>query len=213
MGLSAGRGVLNMNPKKITNKWLAENYFSKHEITTHEIFGSDLGRLEYMRWQEPGTWNCGIDYMARCGNLYVSGDLGEAIYCWYAKALSLEWIAGLNLDYFHGKTSASELGRMLENYEWDSDLARKKIFQYFKMERNCKGYKKFKDETRHSDLFDGKFQFHAWINRRHNLVYDLFGPDYWEFLYNMGRYIPLRTRLHLLGLAMAFNKFTPKGIM
>jgi hypothetical protein len=90
---------------------LIDDYFKNHKITLHGIIGTEIGRLEYMRWQKPGSWNCGVDYLVRSGNLIVTGDLGYAIYCWYDNKVSLEWIAGLNLGYFHEKCQASENGR------------------------------------------------------------------------------------------------------
>jgi hypothetical protein len=182
---------------------LIEDHFKNHKITLHENIGTEIGRLEYMRWQKPGSWVCGVDYLVRSGNLIVTGDLGEAIYCWHGNKVSLEWISGLDLYYFHGKCQASENGRNVKNYDWSEEKARRRIFEHFKDYYDCKSAKKFKDMN---PPIHNEREFVEWINANHDDVSDMFGIDYWEFLYSCGRVIPARTRLHLLGLKLAFNK-------
>lgn len=51
---------------------MIETNFRDHKITLHEILGTEIGRLEYLRWQKPGSWICGVDYLVRSGNLLVA---------------------------------------------------------------------------------------------------------------------------------------------
>ena len=186
------------------NRRLAEEYFDKHRVVNHELIRGERPRLEVLRWQEPGTVICMIDYLLKDDCLVVIGDLGDGIYRWHAPGVTLEWISGLNLDYFHGKCRASELGDSLNAWEWDGREARKYIFERFRDDRDCKGYKKYLDSSFPS-VIDNKEEFYAALY--HEDCYDIFGSDWQEWLPEVGRLYPLRTRLHLIGLKMAFAEY------
>ena len=170
--------------------------FKDHMVIAHEILGSDLGRLEYLRWQKPGTGIYGVDYVLKSATLFVSGDLGEASYIW-SPPISLQWIAGCNLGYFHGKCTASEDGRY--PHEWNEKTMQKSVLEYFKYNQDCKGYKAFLEA--HVPLHNRE-ELIAWCH--YNDPTGLLGDDWWEWFIQGGEVVPFRTRAHLIGLKMAF---------
>ena len=197
-------GMDNMN--KEYEKIIREEWFKDHQVLEHDLIGYSKGRspIETLIWGKPGTIHYKIFYtlINRHGVLSVYGDLGEAVYRWYGNTW-LEGIARFNLDYFHGKTTASELGRVGINYDWDEGIARKSIFEHFKEEMDCKGYKKFLDSYL-AETLHNKNEFIAELNA--GGYHDIFGQDYWEWLYGVGDHIPIRTQAHLIGIKMAFGK-------
>ena len=188
-----------MNPRdllKAREKEIRENWFKSHEAS----MGSP-GEICTLTWGRPLTITYKIWYILHesHGTLMVYGDLGEAIYRWYG-GTSFRAIAGFSLDYFHGKTCASELGRVTDNYEWDARIAHNTIFEYFKERQDCKGYKKFRDSYV-SGILINKQEFIAEMCHGDNI--DMFGSDAWEWIYGAGDVIPIRCQAHLIGLKMA----------
>lgn len=177
-------------------------WFKEHKATMHEKAKVGNWEMECLRWQRPGSWTYGIDYLLKNNTLIVTGDLGDAVYCWSGPFEGLEWIAGLSIDYFHGKCEASELGRNMRNYEWDAEVARKNIHQRFKENRDCKGYNDFFHEQ---ECLDSADALNEWcqINDPAAVFKD---DDWWEWLPQCGRIMPIRTRAHLIGLKIMFGK-------
>ena len=184
---------------KNQEKEIREVWFKDHEVKINS-----LGEINLLTWGKPGTSCYKIWYVLheKHGALMVYGDLGEAVYRWYG-AVSFRDIASFDLDYFHGKTCASELGRVSENYEWDEGEAKRMIFEHFKDSMDCKGYKKFKDSFVSGMLYN-KQEFISELNQNNNI--DIFGQDAWEWIYGVGNVIPIRCQAHLIGIKMAMGK-------
>ncbi len=175
--------------------------FKHHIVEHHGIVKFDNFSMEYLRFRKPGT-SCGlIDYKQIHGRLFVSGDYGDAVYNWFNNN-SLEWISKCNLGYFHGKCTASEKGSSLFNKEWDSNLVEKAVFEKFAEERDCRGFKKYLDANVPTGDKDELICFCQ------NIEMDeiLNDPDWWEWFIESGETIPVRTRLHLLGLKLGMKQ-------
>ncbi len=178
---------------------IREGWFENHEASI-----SQSGEICKLEWGKPGTICYKIWYILheKHGTLMVYGDLGEAIYRWHG-GVNFQGIASFNLDYFHGKTCASELGRVTENYEWDERIAKKEIFEHFQQSFDCKGYKKFKSSYISKTLYD-KQEFIASLHQGD--IIDIFGQDSWEWIHGVGDVIPIRCHAHLIGIKMAMNE-------
>lgn len=90
--------------------------FKDHKATL-KILNDDTQILE---WKEPGTRNYQIDYLFYKNMLFVSGDLGEAVFsCTWCPKWNTDkgWL--LSIDYLFEKLSAIRG----DKYEWDSDDA------------------------------------------------------------------------------------------
>jgi hypothetical protein len=91
-----------------------DDWFKNHIVKAHVHHG----KVEQFVWGEPGTRNCKIQYLLHNNYLYVSGDLGEAIYEW-SEDVSLKFLADCGMDYFGGKCRASS--EEPKGKTWDRD--------------------------------------------------------------------------------------------
>ena len=181
-------------------KQIAADWFPSHEIDLHVSDVDGKTGVEILRWKKKDTWAYFVEYIARKNTLMVRGDIGEAVYCW-SSPISLEWVAGLDLQYFHGKCQASEWGRMTQCYEWDKEKAKKRIFEHFKDERSCKKYHDFLEAI---DDDYSKESLDAFCHTGD--AYGILGDAWWEWFAGCGGEIPWRIAGHLVGLKMAFGK-------
>jgi len=111
---------------QIENRWPEQ--FKNHVATMQSLFLDDPGRhgtpIVWLEWRSPRTWTYACRYMIDSQWLFAYGDLFEATYQW-GGSISLEFLAGLNFDYFLGKCRASPDGRNWET--WHDDVARTEL--------------------------------------------------------------------------------------
>jgi len=189
-------------------KKLIRNEYRNHEA----IHCAKIGGVERLVWAHPGTTIYRVDYILYRNTLFVSGDLGAAVYRWGGTAITLEWIATeCSLDYFAGKCEASETGR--EFTEWDSRVAADYVRDYL---RECgdeaedategtSGWDKFALALGESAL-SSQFEWHMWL---HDNGYEFFGDCYYE-CGDVGKIINFRCVSHLEGLKAAFEQINNK---
>jgi hypothetical protein len=135
----------------------------------------------------------------RGGQLFVGGDLGEAVYEWYGP-VSLETIAGMGYSYFLEKCQASEVGRNF--VEWDTDVAaasvKGRILDGDYVDNDClRMYKAVAIGNWGLATGDGSTTASSGD--------ECFGDDHWEWTYSIGEVIHPRCMAHLYGLKMAFG--------
>ena len=92
-------------------KELKEYWFKDHKATL-----TKHGDLEVLDWRKPGTSNYAVRYIFDGYRMYVSGDIGEAVFnlTWKADINSFN---GLHIGYFVEKMAAGE------KTTWDSEAA------------------------------------------------------------------------------------------
>jgi len=180
-----------------------ENYIKEEWFKDHEAHYTPwpLQQMEIVVWKNPKRSTYLINYI-RAGNyLYVSGDVGDAIYCTGFDSLQ-RWSES-DVGYFAGKCVASESGRLYR--EWDRNTIQKSVKE---------ALKNYSDKT-WSDLeaFGGtshmtcEEEWHMWLSMYAN---EFFGPDpcYWP---TDGKIVSERCRGHLIGLKMVVKQLTEKG--
>ncbi|WP_031422964.1 hypothetical protein [Exiguobacterium sp. NG55] len=101
---------------------IRERWFENHKVKSIE---GEKG-LQRIIWGAEGTNMYQINYVLAGRNVFVSGDLGDAIYS-LTCAATLENIKDFNLSYFTKKLSTSEHPK----YDFDSKLAKAEIEEYF----------------------------------------------------------------------------------
>lgn len=86
-----------------------KEWFKDHQaaLIAQQLVVDDAAVIE---WKKPGRWNYGMRFIIHRFWLIVVGDLGEAVYGW-GQDVTLDFLAQINFDYFHGKCVASETGR------------------------------------------------------------------------------------------------------
>ena len=185
-------------------KELKEHWFKKHKATL-----TKQGDLEVLDWREPGTNNYAVRYVFDGYKMYVSGDIGEAVFnlTWKAGVHSFN---GIGIDYFVEKMDAGE------KVTWDSEEAEKSLTEWKEERLKDKEYY-FEDKTEQTkfeilvdNLIDAVNECNSeeqWAWEYVNEVYrdDIseFDPDYWEWMYTIGNVVPHHTYGFLIGLQMA----------
>lgn len=180
-------------------KDIKENWFKDHVATL-----TQHGTLQVLEWKRPtsGTYRC--RYVFDGSNMYISGDIGEAVFrlTWKADIHSFN---DLYIGYFKGKMSAYSDDKM----DFDSDNAVKRLREWLK---NLKENEIKYDHDEMRELFEearncSSKDNWAYIVNSHDFISDL-EPDYWEWFYNIGDEIPARIHAYLIGLQMASEQLT-----
>lgn len=162
------------------------------EFKEHMVTYWQYGKIEELIWRKPGSSVYAIFYLYKAGTLYVSGDVGSAVYRWHSSIGTLRNIAGCQVDYFASKCEASEYGRDFR--EWNSHRALEEIETLIKS-GNC-------PDLSENWAFNGEYSldtrqsFLDWASARCK------EPEEWAN--DIGMEIAGSCKLHLAGLKAAF---------
>ena len=187
---------MKMTPEAL-EKCIREDWFKNHEA--HYTYWP-LQQIEIVVWRNPKSSSYLINYI-RAGNyLYVSGDVGDAIYCTGFDSLQ-KWSES-DTGYFAGKCIASEYGRLYR--EWDRDTIQKRVKETLKESDKTWSDLEASGGTSHMTYEE---EWHMWLSMYAN---EFFGSDpcYWP---TDGKIISPRCRGHLIGLKMIVKQLTEKG--
>lgn len=110
-----------MDYLKKAEKEIREEWFKDHSIKTIE----GVDGFQRISFGKKGTRFYQVDYVLSDNMVYITGDLGDAVYSLTCQA-TLDNIKGDNLSYFTSKVTAHERSRWI----FDSDLAQKDIEEY-----------------------------------------------------------------------------------
>ena len=182
---------------EIETKWF-ENHVAKLE---------QHGGLQVLTFGEVGTSCYYIRFVFDNHKLYISGDLGEAVFSLTWKA-TLESFSELNLGYFLGKLTAYDG----DKYDFNGNLAKDELVEWFE---------DYKEDTEFTDqdiedineLINGadncsSEEQWAWeyINcGDYEIISDYgLGDDGW--IYMIGRETPIRLVSYLVALKMAYTQ-------
>jgi hypothetical protein len=173
-------------------KFIRENWF-QHHVPTFETQGT----LQMLTWAKPGTSNYWLRFIISGRVLLVYGDAGDAIYAW-TSALSWEWLAGLDFDYFARKCCASEEGRSYK--EWEPTQAKKRLAEHFQEYPEDK--KKLDNSFTAGEALASEQEWNHWLQDN---GFDVFGGDY-SSLAEIGSVHAMRCQGHYLGIQMALDR-------
>lgn len=115
--------LTNADYEARTERMVRTEWFKQHVATFAEL----NAKVDSLDWRHPEHWNYRVRYLLEAGTLFVSGDLGSAVYRW-GEAVTFEWLASNDLHYFAGKCEASEHGR--QNKRWHPDVARARAWEH-----------------------------------------------------------------------------------
>lgn len=176
-------------------KHIEENWFPEHRAKY-----ADHGDLKVLTWRKPGTSMYAVRYVFDSGRMYVSGDLGEALFC-FTELADVHIQSDYGLDYFESKLRAYHENRK----DFNSLKAVQRLREWV---RSLKEYDKQYDHDEMKELFNATRECSStseWthiLHDKHDFIEDL-EHDYWEWMYNAGDEYPLRLRSYLVGLKMA----------
>lgn len=166
----------------------------------HRAILTNHGDLKILDWKKPGTIYYYIRYIFDGSRLYITGDLGEAVFCLTWKS-DIHSFNGLDLGYFHEKLRAYHE----EKYDYNSDKAVRELREWLNDLKND-GAEYDHDEMK--SLFEGaRYSSEKWewveVIRNHEDFISELDPNYWEWAYKVGRDYPARFTSYLIGLQMA----------
>ena len=195
-----------------------EEWFKNHKIHV-EIFDSDTraNAVTVIDFGEPGTNVYAVRYIFAGHYVYVSGDLGCAVFncTWKTSPSDRHWHS---LWYIHEKLAASEG----EVWDFDSDVCRATMREQL-LEQDKRGNHTVYPErwgTEEKAVFRALIQQAEEANSREGWataiqeVDHLDGPvssidgDYWEWLYSAGNVLPARIVGIITGLQIIQEKIT-----
>ena len=197
-------------------KEIREDWFKDHIANYEEV----NERLRVLDWKRTQSSTYRVRYVMDGSYLYISGDLGEAVFnlTWEA---TLESFQDINLGYFHSKLSAYGDNKKY----WDSEEAKDRLQEEVdELEKNFVdyGYKTIDDEElidrvslleTMQDIADDCSTSKEWESRISFEGYDplfeqlqKYDNDCWEWIFAIGDTIPGRVRAYWIGLKMAFEQ-------
>lgn len=99
----------------MTKQETIRGWYREHQASFQRFAHESGSELQRLRWAKPSSSTYLVIYMIDGCCLFVTGDLGSAVYRW-SSPLAFDWLANCDLSYFAGKCEASENGRQHE--EW-----------------------------------------------------------------------------------------------
>jgi hypothetical protein len=179
-------------------KEIRGNWFKDHKATL-----TKQGDLIVIDWRKPGTCTFAVRYVFDGRFLYVTGDIGEAVFKFSESGYLVS--QDYALDYFTEKMTASSR----PGYSFDSELALKDLDERIQINN---------DEDSESYPDDAVEQLKSIINdcsnvkefqqRINELDLYKFGNEYYEWLPELGSTISGEVRAYLIGLKMAAMQLT-----
>ncbi|MBU8573655.1 hypothetical protein [Bacillus pumilus] len=183
-------------------KEIKENWFKNHVA---EIKGEE--GLQVIYWGKSGTNMYRTKYVLSGNNIFISGDIGEAVYSLTCSA-TLDNIKDFNLGYFTGKLEAF----CEDRWDFDQTLAKKELREYWdEYEINeqyddareiYKGIISAIDESTSLDAY------RAWLMPVYqNTSVD---SDTMEYVWDFGKRMPYRLIGYWVGLQMVIEQLSSK---
>lgn len=185
-----------MNRENIERE-IREIWFKDHRATL-----TKHGNITVLDWREPGTCIYAVRYVFDGSRIYITGDIGEAVFrlTWEADVHSFN---DIHIGYFYKKLQAYSGDKM----DFDENKAVKKLKEW-KYQLDEDGYEYDIEDMQ--SLIKAVWGCSSVNELAHEIVNDRFSyfiseldTDYWEWIYNIGDVIPWRVQAYLIGLKMA----------
>ncbi|OIJ22042.1 hypothetical protein BKP45_05025 [Anaerobacillus alkalidiazotrophicus] len=178
--------------KSIEEKWFKEH---KATLTQH-------GDLQILEWKRPGTNTYYCRYVFDGYKMYISGDIGEAVF-WLTWKSNVHSFDDIGVHYFEEKLAAySE-----ERRDYDGDKAAKRLSEWKKElieEEVIFDHEEFDEMILAAINCSNKNEWaYECVNDLYSELITELDHDYWEWIYNIGDMMPHRIIGYLVGLKMA----------
>ena len=192
-----------MDSRKDVENRIRESWFKEHQATY-----TDYGELKVLQWRQPGSIYYHIRYVFDGNNLYISGDTGEAVFC-FTEKVDVHRLARYDLGYFEGKLKAYHESRR----DFNSQKAVERLRVWLKdLKEAGKKYDHDEMKVLFKELREECSSSKNWafiVNNHADFISDL-DVDYFEWIYGIGDEIPWRVHGYLIGLKMAAEQL-PNG--
>ncbi|MED2040841.1 hypothetical protein P4V58_27600 [Bacillus wiedmannii] len=178
--------------EEIKNDWFADH--------VAEIKGGE--GLQVIQWGKPGTNMYRTKYVLSGANVFISGDIGEAVYRLTCLA-TLENIKGFNLIYFTGKLTAF----CDDRWDFDDKKAKKELKELWEewemndQEDGKEMYRKIVSAINESSSMN---EYQYWLyDAYHSISMD---SETMSCVCDFGKRLPYRLIGYWLGLQMAIEQ-------
>lgn len=214
-----------MNREDLEKK-LREEWFKDHKAKLEKL-SEDVSILT---WRAPGTSSYYVRYVFDCNKIYITGDLGDAIFKIYDK-VDLEKAANVDIYYFHKKLTARDeekwafngekaIQRLKEEIE---QIAERKL-EYLGLDDISELEKELTDEEEkkvalldeHIEMFKSMFESveecsyrSKWVQCVYSEYLDAiddYDSDFYEWIFDIGNEYPRSVQAFLIGLKMAWEQ-------
>ena len=210
--------------KDSIEKELREKWFKNHKASLEKL-SEDVSIL---RWREPGTSAYSVRYIFDYNKIYITGDLGDAIFKIYDK-VDLEKVASFDIYYFHKKLTAIDEEKWSFNSEKAIGRLKEEIkevnenkAEYLGLDEDGTGIidelsdeqqSKVDEYDEYIEMFNSmiseaeecNFRSH-WVQSIYqNYLDDLsdYDNDFYEWIFDIGNEYPREIQAFLIGLKMA----------
>ncbi|CAI3547982.1 hypothetical protein [Clostridium neonatale] len=210
--------------KDSIEKELREKWFKNHKASLEKL-SEDVSIL---RWREPGTSAYSVRYIFDYNKIYVTGDLGDAIFKIYDK-VDLEKVASFDIYYFHKKLTAIDEEKWSFNSEKATLRLKEEIAQieenkseYLGLDEDGTGIinelsdkesAKVAEYDEYIEMFNSMieeteeclFRSH-WVQIIYSNHLDQlsdYDSDFYEWIFDIGNEYPREVQAFLIGLQMA----------
>ena len=206
-----------MDREKQIKEDIRKDWFKDHVATL-----TQHGDLQVLDWAKPGTRVYYCRFVFDRNMMYISGDIGEAVFCltWKANVHSFN---GISTNYFMEKMQAYSN----ERYDYDGKEAAAYLKQWLEEhiedmefeddfedgEDKKEFLENFNELVADAESCDSENQW-AWeyVNEKWNdFISEKIDQDYWEWIYHIGRVTPNRILGYIVALQMASEQLKAKG--
>ena len=222
--------MLSEREKKIINEF--KNSFKNHHVKLERI-DEDFCVLD---WQEPNVSDYKIRYILDGTNLFVTGDLGSAVFnlSWNG-ARNLGSFKNINPETFHKKLETFKCAKSNKVFEFSGEQAKEvleetiqEIEELMLLEEEQEFEDKYKEhievlETL-KEVAENCNTNQEWIHEITYENYDIgdkydfpyetltkYDNEAWEWIYRVGEVIPKNVFSYLVGLQMAYDLLKLQG--
>ena len=183
---------------------IRDNWFKNHVATL-----TTQGEITVLQWEKPGTRAYSCRYVFDGSKMYISGDIGSAVFdlTWKADVHSFN---DVDIHYFDEKMSPYSKDKR----DFNGDKAGQRI-EKWKQELDAAGIQ-YDQEMMDNLIADayGCSSREEWeigcVNDQYNDFIVKLDLDYWEWIYTCGDEIPTRVYGYLCGLKMASEQLLSK---
>ncbi|WP_340389526.1 hypothetical protein [Paenibacillus sp. FSL E2-0151] len=173
---------------------IRERWFHNHQATY-----TDHGVIKELIWRRPESIAYYVRFVFDGRNMYVTGDLGEALFC-FTETADVHTFNDYGNEYFIEKLRAYHE----DKYYFDSDIAVGSLREWLN-DLKTNGVNYDHDEMR--ELFESARsidRMDEWSDVINDAewLHDI-DPYYWEWIYSIGKQIQPRLRSYLVALKMA----------
>lgn len=167
-----------------------ESWFKNH-IAQVEV---DLDDLKVINWGEPGTNLYRVRYVFDSNKVYISGDIGSAIFQVNNK-IDINFFKDINIFYFFDKLEAMSCDR----YDWSSEECVSSLDEWF----NDEASDELEELRERASYCSTKEEWiYQVVNDEYNDLIRSLDCCYDEWIYDIGQVIPRRVYGWLIGLEM-----------